>query len=103
MEEILQQLFTQILALAERVIIEALAAVPRVAETPAPDVLVVGMSALATDLEVRLWVKDAVNTVALTLNEAMRAIRDALRRNDIALAMPEWFAVRERATKLSGK
>lgn len=81
------------LAEAQRVIREALRTTQGVLADPAPQVLVAALHGTATSLEIRLWVAPPYDLLPQLLSDATLAIQEALRDQDIPLAVPVTMVV----------
>ncbi len=67
------------------VIRDALAAVSGVAADPPPDAIVVGLGVSTVDIEAGFWAQPSQRTARLVLDEAIKAVKEALESHDIEM------------------
>lgn len=77
------------MAMAERLMIEAALATPRVLPMPAPQVLLLGFGENALQCEVRLWVDDPEEGIGNVRSDLLKRLLVSFRENGVSLPYPQ--------------
>ncbi len=75
--------------LAQRLMVEAATASPRVLNAPKPVVWMTGFGELAVDHEIRVWISDPEAGLGAVRSDILNRVLELFRENDIAIPFPQ--------------
>jgi small-conductance mechanosensitive channel len=81
--------------LAERLMLQATRAAPRVLDHPAPSVRLIALGDNGIDYEIRLWIDDPEDGIGNVRSDVLKGVLTLFRENHIRLAQPK-FEIRVR-------
>lgn len=89
--------------LAERLMLQATKAAPRVLKNPEPNVRLVSLSENGIDYEIRLWIDDPEDGVGNVRSDVLRGVLILFRQHNIRLAQPKYeIRIRESTAPRGG-